>query len=369
MAGQDRKKKKGLGRFLFGLTARTMMLMVAGVLILSYLSLYVNPAKAWFMTVFGLLFIFFFLANLVLLLWAAKRRSKAFVIPFLALLPSLFLLGRYVQFNGPGEPDAEDSIKVVSYNLGAFTMYPEHSRIKSEDQCRDSVLSYLRRTDADIICLQEFHSGNDISVKEILQKAMPGYEVEYYTAVGSQGSSGNVILSRFPVIRKDKFNFEESANLALYADIDTGNGVLRVYNCHFESYSISVPRLLKGMADKDEEMMQEAEKKIRTSITKRPEQVDIVLNDIKNSPVESIITGDFNDTPMSYTYTRLKQGRKDSFIEAGRGLGGTYSILWPFIRIDYILFPKRYDAVYHKVQRERFSDHYPIITELKLSRP
>ena len=49
------KKKKGIGHMLFGLTARTFMLMNAGVLVLSYLSMFVNPAKAWFMTIFGLL--------------------------------------------------------------------------------------------------------------------------------------------------------------------------------------------------------------------------------------------------------------------------------------------------------------------------
>lgn len=365
MARQDRKKKKGLGRFLFGLTARTIMLMNAGVLVLSYLSLYVNPAKAWFMTVFGLLFFVFFFVNLVLFIWAVKRRSRSFWIPFLALLPSLFLIGRYVQFNGPGETDAEDSIRIVSYNVGGFAMAAEHSKIKDRTECADSVFAFLRRTDADIICLQEFHAGKNVSVKDMLEENMPGYEVEYYTNIGNHGSSGNVILSRFPVMRKEKFDFEESSNLALYVDIDTGDGVVRVYNSHFESYSISVPRLVKGIADNDEELMQEAEKKIRTSITKRPQQVDTVLNDIRNSPVESIVTGDFNDTPMSYTYTRLKQGRKDSFIEAGRGLGGTYSALWPFIRIDYVLYPDRFRAVSHKIQRVCFSDHYPVITDLK----
>ena len=80
------KKKKGLGRFLFGLTVRTLMLMNAGVLILSYLSMYVNPAKAWFMTIFGLLFIVFFIVNLLLLVWALRRHSGSFVIPLLALL-------------------------------------------------------------------------------------------------------------------------------------------------------------------------------------------------------------------------------------------------------------------------------------------
>lgn len=358
-------KKKSLGRFLFGLTARSIMLMIAGVLVLSYLSLYVNPAKAWFMTVFGLLFFLFFLVNLILFLWALKRRSRSFWIPLLALLPSFFLIGRYVQFNAPGEENAEDTIKIVSYNLGAFFLYPEHSRIQNSEECADSVFAYLRRTDADLICLQEFHAGKDVSVKEMLEEHIPGYEIEYFTSVGNHGSYGNIILSRFPVIRKDKFDFEESSNLALYVDIDTGDGVIRVYNCHFESYSISFPRLLKGIADKDEDVLQQAEEKFRTSIVKRPEQVDIIMDDIRNSPVEAIVTGDFNDTPMSYTYTRLKQGRKDSFVEAGRGLGGTYARLWPFIRIDYILYPGDYRAVSHKVEKVRLSDHYPVVTELK----
>ena len=92
MAQRNQNKKKGFGRFLFGLTARTVMLMNAGVLILSYLSMYVNPAEAWFMTIFGLLFIVFFIVNLFLLLWAIRRRSGSFVIPLLALLPSVFLI-------------------------------------------------------------------------------------------------------------------------------------------------------------------------------------------------------------------------------------------------------------------------------------
>ena len=81
----------------------------------------------------------------------------------------------------------------------------------------------------------------------------------------------------------------------------------------------------------------------------------------------SIVTGDFNDTPMSYTYQQLQRGNKDSFIEAGKGMGGTYSGLWPFIRIDYVLLPEKCDALYHKVERKRYSDHYPIVTRLKIN--
>ena len=359
------ERKKGIGHLLVGLTATTFMIANAGVLLMSYMSMYVNPAKAWFMTIFGLLFIVFYIVNIILLIWAIKRRSATLVIPLIALLPSVFLIGRYVQFSGRDD-DAEGAVTIIDYNVGKFVMYPAHAHLADSDACVDSVFAYLRRSDADIICLQEFHSPKGADVKEYISSRMPGYEVEYFTHVSGHGAYGNVILSRFPVVNRDKFDFEESSNMALYADIDVRGKVFRVYNCHFESYSISMSRLVKSISNHEENKMQETEEKMRSSITRRPKQVDQVLSDIVESPVETIVTGDFNDTPMSYTYQRLQQGKKDSFVEAGKGMGGTYSGLWPFIRIDYVLYPEKYEALYHKVERKLFSDHYPIVTRLKL---
>lgn len=360
------KKKKGFGRFLVGLTARTFMLMNAGVLVLSYLSMYVNPAEAWFMTIFGLLFIVFFVVNLVLLLWAIRRRSGSFVIPLLALLPSVFLIGRSIQFSGRDEV-SEDAVTLIDYNVGKFTMHPEHAHIGSDEACADSVFNYLLRSDADIICLQEFHTQRGVDVRKYLTQRMPGYEIEYYAHISGHGAYGNVILSRFPVVSRGKFDFDESTNQAVYADLDIRGKVIRVYNCHFESYSLSLPRLVKALTSREDGKVQEAEEKMRSSITRRPQQVGEVLDDIRNSPVESIVTGDFNDTPMSYTYQQMQKGKKDTFIEAGKGLGGTYTGLWPFIRIDYVLLPENCETLFHKVERKRFSDHYPIVTRLKIN--
>lgn len=71
------------------------MAISAGLLLLSYLSSYVNPAKAWFMTLFGLLYAPILTVNLVLLVWALFRRSRAFIIPLVAILPSVFIIGKY----------------------------------------------------------------------------------------------------------------------------------------------------------------------------------------------------------------------------------------------------------------------------------
>ena len=108
--------------------------------------------------------------------------------------------------------------------------------------------------------------------------------------------------------------------------------------------------------------VEETEQKMRRSITERPKQVSAVLQNVENAPVRSLVLGDFNDTPLSYTYFRLLRGRRDSFVKAGHGFGSTYSILWPFLRIDYILYPSEIKAVNCTIDKVTYSDHYPVIT-------
>ena len=107
--------------------------------------------------------------------------------------------------------------------------------------------------------------------------------------------------------------------------------------------------------------MEETEQKMRRSITERPKQVSEVLQDIDRAPVRSLVVGDFNDNPISYTYYRLLRGRNDSFVKAGKGFGATYRTLWPLLRIDYILYPRGLEAVSRTVPHIKYSDHYPII--------
>jgi endonuclease/exonuclease/phosphatase family metal-dependent hydrolase len=49
-------------------------------------------------------------------------------------------------------------------------------------------------------------------------------------------------------------------------------------------------------------------------------------------------------------------------VKAGHGFGATYRALWPFLRIDYILYPKDLNAVSYTVADVTYSDHYPVIS-------
>lgn len=354
----------------FGLTSRVIMLAVAGLLVLSYASIVVNPAKVWLISLTGILFVPLSIVNIILLLWAIKRRSKSFMIPLLALIPAFFFVGRYVQYETEESRMArsefkEGSLKVVSYNVGRFALH-EADGVDNSTECADSIFDFIRRQDADVVCLQEFKIKDISQIKSYLSRKMKGYNLEYYLFPASGGAFGNVTLSRLPVKGKGKIKFDESANLAIYTDHEYKGQKFRVYNCHFESYNISPTGIVKALAQRDSTILEETGTKMKRSITRRPKQVDKVFSDIENCPMDAFVCGDFNDNPMSYTYYRMTRGRKDAFVESGHGFGATYAGMWPLLRIDYILFPDKYMSVSHRIPRIPFSDHYPVIAEISL---
>jgi Metal-dependent hydrolase len=362
-----RRRRNREDTIFFGITSRMLMLVAATLLLLSYLSMMVNPAKAWYMTGLGLLFVPIAAVNVILLFWAIKRMSKSFLIPLLALLPSLIFIGRYLQLSSGGEAPSEATVKMVSYNVGRFSLgrKAEFKNAGGNRACMDSVVRFVKKTDADIVCLQEVSLSGEYNVANWLSTHFPGYSASYYMFITDKGSYGNVTLSRFPIVGKGKVAFEHSANQAIYSDIKIGEEMVRVYNCHLESYNISLSALTKSFG-RDSSIVKDTEEKMKKSIRIRPQQVEMVMSDIEECPIEAIVAGDFNDNPMSYTYYRLMKRKQDTFVEAGKGFGATYSALWPFIRIDYILLPDSYEAVSCRTPKIKCSDHYPVISEFNV---
>ena len=347
----ERKKRHWLSRLSFG----TVCLLASALLVLAYVSVIVDPAKAWFFTLFGLLYPLVLVVTIGLFVWALVRRSVMRGLLLAVLLPSFFFAGRYYQPHWK-KPEGESSLKVVSYNVGLFA----HGD-KSADRLEmaDSVCAFLLKQDADIICLQEFYLPSGENPDRWLRRHFPGYKADYYLLTGKSGRAGNLTLSRRGVEGRGKEVFEKSTNMAVWTDVKLDSATVRIYNCHFESYNISPSALVKGL--RNDVFMEETGLKMRRSITSRPKQVAHVLRSIDSAPVHAVVLGDFNDSPLSYTYFRLQRGRSDSFVKAGKGFGATYRTLWPLLRIDYILYPPELEAVSFEVLSAPYSDHNPIV--------
>jgi endonuclease/exonuclease/phosphatase family metal-dependent hydrolase len=104
--------------------------------------------------------------------------------------------------------------------------------------------------------------------------------------------------------------------------------------------------------------------KFRDAVIKRAEQATALRKSINKSPYPVIVCGDFNDTPVSYTYHTVKGDLKDSFIESGKGTANTYNGKLPSFRIDYILYSPVFTSYNFAVSSLNHSDHFPVSCDL-----
>ena len=352
------KKPKKKSRF-WDIVLRVFAIVAAVALLLACLSHFLTPVRYPVLLYFGLYFIPLMLLNLLILLIALLRRRLTLFIPLVALIPTLFLADRYIKIGHEEAPLSGPGVSVLTYNIGR---YGAGGRKVSPNESVSGIRQFLSEQDAGIVCLQEF------AVKDTnaLSPYLPAYPYSAHHLFKGNRSFGNVTLSKYPIVRTEALTFPGSRNLSLVTDIDVDGTVVRVYNCHLESYSISFTTLLKKLFHKDTftDEVAQVHGRVREATIRRAEQVESLLRSEAASDVPCLVCGDFNDTPVSYTYRKLCQTKKDSFVESGSGFSSTYSLLWPMIRIDYILLPPEFASARHETVRIPWSDHYPVTTQV-----
>ena len=344
---------------LFGFIFRIVAIVAAAALCISYISVFISPALSTIPLFFGLFFIPLVILNILLLVIALIARSNAGWITFIFLLPSLFFIDLFVRWGEDSGGQEGRMLKICSYNVGTFSL----SRKYSQSETIVKIKEFIESNSPDIVCIQDYYVKENLN----LLKSYDRYPYMYPLAENiGRGYIGNVILSKFPITKTGRLAFDHSSNQCIYADIDHLGDTLRIYNAHLESNSISFTSLIKKFRERDNlpEEISKVHDKMALSSKKRASQVEEIISHSNNSPYESIICGDFNDTPVSYTYRNLVRNKKDSFKESGKGFSATYSTFWPLLRIDYILYPERFGSVSHSTRRVDYSDHYPIISEI-----
>lgn len=98
---------------------------------------------------------------LFLVFWLVIYRKYA-LLSFLGLVCSIGAIRTYFPVNVFVSDVPEGAIKFLSYNTMAF----EKNRANTKDN-PNPVLEYLRNSNADIICLQEYIVGGRLTKKEV----------------------------------------------------------------------------------------------------------------------------------------------------------------------------------------------------------
>ena len=262
------------------------------------------------------------------------------------------------------------SLVIVSYNMNANIQ--KHLPDKP-----NAVIEYLLSTNADIICVQEYYVKSDkafLTQKDVdsIFKSYPykyiKFDFEHY-----DGITGLATFSKYPIINNKRIQYESIFNASMYSDIVVNKDTIRVFNNHLESNRFTGNDLLLARQlkyDFSTDLLTQTTKdfsqKLEIAFPVRAKQADKISDVIKSTPYKIILCGDFNDVPISYTYTKIKNDLIDAFVECGTGFGWTFNSSIYKVRVDYIFHDHNFEAEDFQIGKSKGSDHFPVKCTLKL---
>ena len=331
-------------------------------LLISYSALYIPPDKIWIIAIAGLVYPWLLAINILFCISWFFVKPRYAIISIFVILSGWNVLSRFIQLDGK-ETD-EPGIKVVSYNVRHFTGTGNNP----SRELAELIKSFLNQKQPDIICLQEVKlRTNRVFNLEATRNEFPS--IKHYQYARTSSTGGSVTMSRYPIIKMQEIRFENSGNIAIATDIAMGKDTIRIFNIHLQSYRIDPDkyRIIDSPGITSEEDLREARElgsKFRKAVRMRAVQARMIRQKINESPHPVIVCGDFNDTPASYAYQKVRGNLKDSFVCSGVGIGQTYIGKLPSFRIDYILHSPEFQSNNFRTYDVQYSDHLPISCDL-----
>lgn len=326
-------------------------------LLISYLSPYISPTFFWPISFFGLLFPILYSINILFFIYWIIGFKKPLWANLIILALGLTHLNTFLG-TSPKATSFQKNTKVLTYNVRLFNRYNwlEKSDVK------EKIIDFLKKENAEILCIQEFYTANKIP------------NLNYpFMHIGLQNKKSEwhmAIYSKYPQINKKTVSIKGKRmnNTCIYSDMLMNNDTVRVYNIHLASnwfknsdYSF----IHNPQKDKLKEGLLGISKRMKKSYKKRAEEARAIKEHMNTSPYPIIICGDFNDTPLSYAYNKIKGNLVDAFSNSGKGIANSF-VKIPILRIDYILHDKKIKSTNYQKHKKILSDHYAVSCEVTI---
>ena len=319
----------------------------------------VHPSAHPFWACLGLALPLFILLNACFLVFWLLLRSRYLLLPFLFFLAGAGSLTTYFAVGSP-TPSEGTAYKLLTYNTQGKLF-----RTDKEHPADTSLLNYLKRCNADIICLQEFMPNSDKALRQV-NKALSAYPYSRYTRF--KNGNGVACYSRFPILSHHLIDYQSRANGSVLYRLKMDQDPVLLINNHLASNKINgtdkarYRHLLQGSHPEAKQDGKHLLGKLKKAVIIRAAQADSVAKVLRNTPTAYVLVcGDFNDSPVSYAHHTIGRGLTDAFTEAGFGTGITYYQSWLYFRIDHIFAGPAFRVLQCETDRSiRASDHFPL---------
>jgi|SRR5690554_138669 len=318
---------------------------IAALLMLVSFSLpYLPPSKFPVISLLSLAVPLLIVVNLLFVIYWIIKFNRRIFLSLSVLLFSFFYFNVFFEFATKGDAkNYANTLSVMSFNVRLFNAFEK----KSHGDVPQMMAALIEEENPDVLCIQEYYRNHQVDFSN--------YPHQYIHFRRKESKVGYAIFSKYPLINTGAFDFVNSNNNALYADLVKDRDTIRIYNAHLQSMGI-VPEVQFLKETDAGRLLRRLSGKFRL----QESQIASILEHKSKTNHPVILCGDMNNTPFSYTYRKLKAGMQDSFRERGTGLGATFYFDNFPLRIDYIFTSTNFDIISFETIKETFSDHHAI---------
>ena len=299
--------------------------------------------------------------------WTVRWRCWLFI-PLVAILGNWGYLTRILKFpfSAPSSVTATQpgTLTVVTYNADSF------NKEQTGYTCKE-VAEFMKNQNADIICFQEF-GINTYFTEDSVRNTFSDWKY-CYIPHDTASILQIAVFSKYPLSSQQLITFPNTKNCSLWCDVDINGRTIRLFNNHLQTTEVTSnkSRLLRRLAREDtdgtEQAAVELTEGLNENFKKRALQAEHMSKLISASPHPTLVCGDFNSLPSSYTYQTMKGDKlKDGFQTCGYGYMYTFHYFKRLLRIDYILHTPDIEGIDYFSPDLDYSDHNPVVMRMKL---
>jgi endonuclease/exonuclease/phosphatase family metal-dependent hydrolase len=350
-------------RFILTCLTLFVSLLSIGTLISSY--------RGGFLEVFAFYGLFqplMILLNLLLFIfWIIRLRIIAFF-PLLALFLNISFIGAVYQFpfrKKNVERETDTKITLATYNVHGF-YYGQRPLTVS------MVSDFMKEKEVDVLCLQEMDFDSTYTVDSI-RKAF--HYLPYHSEALSEKIGFHLmVLSKYPILQSNRYRFGNEGNQAMQADLLVKGDTVRLFNFHLQTTNFNqtkfkfIPGNWIWTPSEEAAKTETVYNVVQNNFRKRTEQAAFIRKKILASKYPTLVCGDMNAIPSSYTYNQVKSNLMDGFKICGSGYEYTLLGLYRLYRIDYIFHSRDFAGYNYKSYPLDFSDHKTVIMNLGLKK-
>lgn len=270
-----------------------------------------------------------------------------------------FLGWRFGGGHGSGESRDSNSFVVLTNNHG--------------QHMNQSLQPFKNAIQPDVIVLQETPG----------RAAKYAMDENYSEFPYTQSLSEHTILSRFPILEGTRLPaLPNRSSKAVRFVIDWQGKHIAVYSVHLHSPRDTLGyqkwgAFLYGILGFPGSPWEERRQSLQRFWDGQIADANIVLKAIENDPLPVIAAGDFNAPHKGYIHRLVTQQLGDSHAEVGNGFGLTFpgvtnnplSAGGPWMRIDYVFYDRRWQAINCVTEPDRPSQHRALAATLVLKDP